>query len=74
MVAGPLHVAAPARIVGVDAQGSGIVLRQGNNGFTRQGGDPKVPASRSNEASCETGHTFNRDVTDQTNEECQESH
>jgi hypothetical protein len=51
--AGPVHVTASARIVGVDAQGREIVLRQGSNGFTCRPGDPRVPghpASCSNEA------------------------
>jgi hypothetical protein len=42
-----------ARIVGADAQGRRIVLREGSNGFTCQPGNPNVPgrpASCSNEA------------------------
>ena len=53
MAAGPRTVNAGARIVGVDAQGKSIVLREGNNGFTCQPGNPKVagrPASCANEA------------------------
>jgi hypothetical protein len=53
IAAGPPHVAESARIVGVDAQGRRIVLREGGNGFTCQPGNPQVPgrpASCSNEA------------------------
>jgi hypothetical protein len=53
MAAGPPHVADFARIIGVDAQGKRIVLREGNNGFTCQPGNPEVlghPASCWNEA------------------------
>ena len=53
MAAGPRHVTNSARIVGADAQGKKIVLREGSNGFTCQPGNPKVrgrPASCSNEA------------------------
>jgi len=51
--AGPRHVTDSARIVGADAQGKRMVLREGSNGFTCQPGNPKVlgrPASCSNEA------------------------
>jgi hypothetical protein len=53
MTAGPAHLTASARIIGVDAQGNRIVLREGDNGFTCQPGNPNVsgrPASCSNEA------------------------
>jgi hypothetical protein len=53
IAAGPPHVTESARIVGADAQGRRIVLREGSNGFTCQPGNPKVlgrPASCSNEA------------------------
>ena len=53
MAAGPRHVTDSARIVGADAQGKSMVLREGGNGFTCQPGNPKVlgrPASCSNEA------------------------
>jgi hypothetical protein len=53
IAAGPRYVTDSARIVGVDAQGKGLVLREGSNGFTCQPGNPKVlgrPASCSNEA------------------------
>src|SRR3984893_5743477 len=53
VAAGPLHVTNSARIVGADAQGKRMVLREGSNGFTCQPGNPKVlgrPASCSNEA------------------------
>jgi hypothetical protein len=53
IAAGPRHVTDSARIVGVDAHGKRIVLREGNNGFVCQPGNPKVPgrpASCSNEA------------------------
>jgi hypothetical protein len=53
IAAGPPNVASSARIVGVDAQGKRMVLREGSNGFTCQPGDPTVvgrPASCSNEA------------------------
>jgi hypothetical protein len=53
IAAGPPHVTEAARIVGADAQGRRIVLREGTNGFTCQPGNPKVlgrPASCSNEA------------------------
>jgi hypothetical protein len=53
IAAGPLHVTNSARIVGADAQGKRVVLREGSNGFTCQPGNPKVlgrPASCSNEA------------------------
>jgi hypothetical protein len=53
IAAGPLHVTDSARIVGADAQGKSMVLREGGNGFTCQPGNPKVlgrPASCSNEA------------------------
>jgi hypothetical protein len=53
IAAGPRHVTDSARIVGADAQGKRVVLREGSNGFTCQPGDPKVlgrPASCSNEA------------------------
>jgi hypothetical protein len=51
--AGPRHVTDSARIVGTDALGKRMVLREGSNGFTCQPGNPKVPgrpASCSNEA------------------------
>jgi hypothetical protein len=53
IAAGPRHVTDAARIVGADAQGKRMVLREGSNGFTCQPGNPKVlgrPASCSNEA------------------------
>jgi hypothetical protein len=53
IAAGPQHVTDSARIVGADAQGKRIVLREGNNGFICQPGNPKVlgrPASCSNAA------------------------
>ena len=53
IAAGPRHVTDSARIVGADAQGKRVVLREGSNGFTCQPGNPKVlgrPASCSNEA------------------------
>ena len=53
IAAGPRHVTDFARIVGTDAQGKRVVLREGSSGFTCQPGDPKVlgrPASCSNEA------------------------
>src|SRR5258708_1867405 len=52
IAAGPPHVAGSARIVGADAQGRRVVLREGGNGFTCQPGNPNVPgrpASCSNE-------------------------
>jgi hypothetical protein len=52
IAAGPRHVTDSARIVGADAQGKRIVLREGSNGFTCQPGNPKVlghPASCANE-------------------------
>jgi hypothetical protein len=52
IAAGPLHVTNSARIVGADAQGKRIVLREGSNGFTCQPGNPRLgrTASCSNEA------------------------
>jgi hypothetical protein len=53
IAAGPPHVTNSARIVGADAQGKRIVLREGSNGFMCQPGNPEVlgrPASCSNEA------------------------
>jgi hypothetical protein len=52
MAAGPVHVTNSARIVGADAQGKRMVLREGSNGFTCQPGNPALgrPASCSNEA------------------------
>jgi hypothetical protein len=53
IAAGPPHVTSSARIVGADAQGKRIVLREGDNGFTCQPGNPRVPgrpASCLNEA------------------------
>jgi hypothetical protein len=53
IAAGPRHVTDFARIVGTDAQGKRVVLREGSSGFTCQPGNPKVlgrPASCSNEA------------------------
>jgi hypothetical protein len=53
IAAGPRHVTDFARIVGADAQGKRMVLREGSNGFTCQPGNPKVlgrPASCANEA------------------------
>jgi hypothetical protein len=52
IAAGPLHVTNSARIVGADAQGKRMVLREGSNGFTCQPGNPVLgrPASCSNEA------------------------
>jgi hypothetical protein len=42
MSAGPAEVAKAARIVGTDAQGQTVVLRERNNGFTCMPGNPKV--------------------------------
>jgi hypothetical protein len=52
IAAGPSHVTTSARIVGADAQGNRMVLREGSNGFTCQGGNPVLgrPASCANEA------------------------
>ena len=51
IAAGPRHVTDAARIVGIDAQGKSIVLREGSNGFTCQPGNVVGrPASCSNEA------------------------
>jgi hypothetical protein len=53
IAAGPRDVTNSARIVGADARGKRMVLREGSNGFTCQPGNPKVlgrPASCSNEA------------------------
>jgi hypothetical protein len=53
IAAGPPHVTAFAQIVGTDAQGKRVVLREGSNGFMCQPGNPKVlgyPASCANEA------------------------
>ena len=53
IAAGPREVTESARIMGTDAQGKPIVLREGKNGFTCLPGNPKVvgrPASCSNEA------------------------
>jgi hypothetical protein len=53
IAAGPQYVTSSARIVGADAQGKRIVLREGDNGFTCQPGNPRVPgrpASCLNEA------------------------
>jgi hypothetical protein len=53
LAAGPRTVIGGARIVGVDSQGKAVVLREGNNGFTCQPGNPKAigrPASCANEA------------------------
>src|SRR5215475_9851767 len=43
IAAGPQHVTDSARIVGADAQGKRMVLREGSNGFTCQPGNPEVP-------------------------------
>src|SRR5437763_294386 len=52
IAAGPRQVTDSARIVGADAQGKGMVLREGSNGFTCQPGNPAFgpPASCANEA------------------------
>lgn len=52
IAAGPRHVTDSARIVGADAKGKRVVLREGSNGFTCQPGNPVLgrPASCSNEA------------------------
>lgn len=53
IAAGPRHATDAARIVGADAQGRSIVLREGGNGFTCQPGNPNVagrPAACWNEA------------------------
>jgi hypothetical protein len=42
MSAGPADIAKAARIVDSDAQGTMVVLREGNNGFTCMPGNPKV--------------------------------
>jgi hypothetical protein len=42
MFAGPPEVAKAARIVGTDAQGKMVILREGNNGFICMPGNPKV--------------------------------
>jgi hypothetical protein len=42
MSAGPPEVAKAARIVGTDAQGKMVILREGNNGFICMQGNPKV--------------------------------
>jgi hypothetical protein len=42
MSAGPTEVAKAAKIVGTDAKGKMIVLREGNNGFTCMPGNLKV--------------------------------
>ena len=53
LAAGPSTITGAARVVGTDPQGKTIVLREGDNGFTCQPGNPNVigrPASCSNEA------------------------
>ena len=53
IAAGPATVTANARIVGTDSNGRSVTLREGNNGFLCQPGDPNVvgrPATCSNEA------------------------
>ena len=53
IAAGPSTVTGAAKILGADAQGKTIVLRDGNNGFTCVPGNPKIvghPAFCSNEA------------------------
>jgi hypothetical protein len=42
MAAGPRQVTDSARIVGADAQGKKVVLREGRNGFTCQPGNPSL--------------------------------
>ncbi len=53
LTAGPRTIVGEARVIGVDAEGKTIVLREGSNGFVCQPGNPKVvgrPASCSNAA------------------------
>jgi hypothetical protein len=53
IAAGPSTITGDARIVGTDADGKSIVLREGSNGFLCQPGNPKVvarPATCSNAA------------------------
>jgi len=52
IAAGPSYVTNSARIVGADALGKGMVLREGSNGFTCQPGNPALgrPASCANDA------------------------
>ena len=53
LTAGPRHVTDAARIVGADAEGKKVVLREGSNGFICQPGNPEIlghPALCANEA------------------------
>jgi hypothetical protein len=53
VAAGPNTITGDARIVGIDEKGKTVVLRDGNNGFVCQPGNPKIvgrPATCSNEA------------------------
>jgi hypothetical protein len=53
VAAGPSTITGNAQIVGIDANGTPLVLREGSNGFLCQPGNPKIvgrPATCSNES------------------------
>jgi hypothetical protein len=72
IASGPSTVVGAARIVGVDSQGKNTVLRDGNNGFICQPGNPKVvgrPASCANKAALQWGADLAAGKSSPTNTE-----
>jgi hypothetical protein len=72
IAAGPSTIVGTAKIVGTDAQGKLVVLRDGTNGFTCAPGNPKVmgqPASCSNEAARQWGADLAEGKAGPTNKE-----
>jgi hypothetical protein len=72
IAAGPRQVTESAWVVGVDAEGRRIVLREGHNGFVCQPGNPTAldrPASCSNEAARQWSADFAAHKAKPTNAE-----
>jgi hypothetical protein len=72
IAAGPSTITGDARIVGADSKGKTVVLRDGNNGFVCQPGNPKVvgrPASCANAAALQWSADLTAGKSSPTNTE-----
>lgn len=70
--AGPNTIVGDARVIGMDAEGKTIILREGTNGFVCQPGNPKVvgrPASCSNAAALQWSSDLTAGAPSPTNKE-----